>query len=607
MAVQAVNAREIPLDEQVQLYLGREWARIKDPFPGIKPMDLMWGVRCFQNLVKPDWNLSLYVEPLRRIIRGGYPFATHHGQDIEQAMDGSLTLFGWRTLLFFLMMKGTWSESMVCSLPIHEICRTCCDFANTPDGPQLLLLRLIQIATDWNFDIPADPSAKEVLTRELKKPDIQVAFPWKLVQILFARANSNEYLYEICTDKDVEEVLIRMLDRQLQEVPVSRWPSKIAFVASIAKNFAPRMGRPLVLCDDPDSKRVGALLTTIVHQNRVRVIQKAVDTLVDSYSFEPEDLWSPPPPFLAPREDFDLPNVQRMPSGEGSVFISGPLMIRCVSDLNQHYLVTYNMETKEAVWVFDAFRDGMEVQQVDENTLALHFEERLMLLDAQSGDTLGSLEMEEAPLSLHVSPDLTVYRLINERVDVSRWDLEQQKLVPIAQHDIVTKHYNKLLGLSSHCGYYIAANHFVIFDPRGQMLHLPSTADIALKGDKLYTLSDDEKQTMLAVRSLADLTIESKLVINAVDYRFGKILDEGWVVLFQGIYRFPTFVDIAAQKVRIHKVELIDNKPYIHPKTGAVYDLEGGKRYTPNGLVRFVSRDITSILHIDEENRWYVI
>lgn len=343
------------------------------------------------------------------------------------------------------------------------------------------------------------------------------------------------------------------------------------------------------------------------------------------------------------------------------VFIHGSLMMG-VYDARTTYggkgvpphLLAYDMNTEKMVWGIPLTPLSLEDPSLNTNAtpmtfgiprmgpagyslkrvgelLSLQFagEKTLLFIHPETGEFDSSLELPEASTDryncLHISPKGFGYQMVHKdrdriliggRIIDKRWNSSFEAKTP----------GGLFRPFSTHCGFQQDfEDRLVLFGPTGDQITIEDCMTAEAQDDKLYSIEKDpvdKDKCLLKVRTLKGDSevvsgVEKSIPLNLKNASFGKICQNGQLVLFSGRFSdtSPIFVDLHRQEVTYsqHKFPSYA-KHVINPDLGELWtwDQISHKiwKISSTSITLMGSMESgrgTTLLHADKADRLYFV
>jgi hypothetical protein len=627
----------------------------------------------------------------RRVCQTGFPFSLLESHPTEHALKRALDYDS--ILSHFMMLEDSWmSESELDErfggpfqrLQASEIAKACSDlkraYVRDKDNKAgYYLLWLIKQATECVYEIPEKSSFNDVTIAKVLSEFF--AGPGSLrnaanfVEILHSRSSRlDRSLYQEFLDQKSRSICLNFAVRQLVEIPMNKWPSKVVIITDLLETEALEnklaITRALASSKDPATSEVGNHLLAALTACSLREAIPHFNALTEllphfNYTHIMIIFGRPFIEFCHDRSCFkeDPEFTKRLRfNNRREVFVHGSLMmgvynntsITCEGKRIPPHLLAYDMNTEKMVWgipltpislkaplnasaapmTFDPLRmssAGYFLKRVGE-LLSLHFagEKKLHFIHPETGEFDSTLELPEASINerdcLHVSPKGFAYQmlyksqgriLIGGRIIDKRWNPSFEVATPDGM----------FCPFSTHCGFQQNSKaSLVLFGPTGDQATIEGCIAAKAQDDKLYSIEKDpvnKDKCLLKVRMLKDDSevisgIEKSISLNVRQASFGKICQNGWVILFVDSF----FDDISSIFVNLNSQEITYSSHKFSSDAEHVINADSGELWTwdqiSHKIWKVSSANITlmgsmksgrgtTLLHVDKADRLYFV
>ncbi len=474
------------------------------------------------------------------------------------------------------------------------------------------LLWLIKQATGCVYEIPEkisfnDTTIAKVLS-EFFAGSGSLTNAANFVEILHSRSSRlDQSLYQEFLDPKSCSIFLNFAVGQLVEIPMDKWPTKAGIITDLFETITPEsklaVARALASSKDSTTSEVGnhflAALTARSLREAVPHFNALTELLPNfNYTHVGIIFGRPFVEFCHDRSIFkkDPEFTKRLHFNDmRKVFIHGSLMMG-VYDTRTTYggkgvpphLLAYDMNTEKMVWgipltpipledpslntsatpmTFGLPRmgpAGYSLKRVGE-LISLQFvgEKTLHFIHPETGEFDSTLELPEASTDrydcLHISPKGFAYQMVHKdrdriliggRITDKRWNSSFEAKTPSGM----------FRPFSTHCGFQQDfEDRLVLFGPTGDQVTIEGCMAAEAQDDKLYSIEKDpvdKDKCLFKVRTLKGDNevvsgIEKSISLNVKEASFGKICQNGQVILFAGRFSdtSPVFVTLDSQEV----------------------------------------------------------
>lgn len=564
----------------------------------------------------------------RKVCQTGFPFSLLDNSNTEIALRHALE--DYDSILFHLMtLEGTWMSEQELDerfggpfkrLQASEIAETCSDLKrayirNGDNKAGYYLLWLVKQAAGCGYEIPEKDSfnnstVAKVLSQFFADSG-SLTNASSFVEILHYRSSRlDESLYQGFLDPKSSSIFLNFVARQLQDIPMDKWPSKASIITGLFETITPEsklvVAKILVSSKDLTTSKVGnhllAALTARSLREAVPHFNALVELLPNFNHTHVEIIFGRPfIEFCHDRSIYkkDPEFTKRLHFNDmRKVFVHDSLMIGVYDTRTTFggkgvppHLLAYDMNTEKMVWgipltpilledlslntsatpmTFGIPRmgsKGYRLKKVGEY-LSLHFvgEKKLHFIHPETGEFDSILELPEASKDtydcLHISPKGFAYQMV---------DKDQGRI--LIGGKIIDKQWNSSFEsktpsgffrpFSTHCGFQQDfEDKLVLFGPTGDQITIQDCMAAEAQDDKLYSIEKDplhKDKCLLTIRTLkidneVVSGVEKSISLNVKEASFGKICQNGQLILFSGNFSdtSPIFVDFNSQVTYSH-------------------------------------------------------
>jgi hypothetical protein len=535
------------------------------------------------------------------------------------------------------------------------------------------LLWLIKQATGLAYKIPDKSSfnnatVAKVLSECFASSDFPKN-PANFVEILHSRSSRpDRYLYQEFLDQGSSSIFLDFAVRQLVDIAMDRWPNKADIITDLLAIATPERklaaAKDLSLSKDPITSKIGNhLLAGLTLSSLTDVIPhfNALIDLLPNFNYTDIEIIFGRP-FVEFCHDSSIYKnakfAKRLNFNDmRKVFIHGSLMMGVFTTHGNTgmppYLLAYDMNTEKMVWGIPLTPRSLEAPSLNTSVtpttfgiprigpagyflekmgelLFLHFagENKLHFIHPETGNFDFTLELPGASTDsddLHISPKGFAYQIVHKdkdriliggRIIDKRWNSSFETKTPSGL----------FRPFSTHCGFQKDfEDSLVLFGPTGGQVTIEDCMAAEAQDDKLYSVEKDpgdNNKCLLKIRTLKDdeevfSGVEKSIPLNLKDVYFGKVCQNGQLVLFSGRFSdiSPIFVDLHTQKVTYSQHKFPFNaKHIINADSGELWtwDQESHKIWkvssTTITLMGSMESDRgTTFLHVDKADHLYFV
>lgn len=543
------------------------------------------------------------------------------------------------------------------------------------------LLWLIKQATGCVYEIPEKSSCNnQTVAKVLSEFFIGLGFvrnSANFVEIFHSRSSKgDQFLYQEFLDQQSCLIFLNFAVQQLVEIPMDRWPRKAYIIINLLQTVLHEgkldIARALILSKDPITLEVGshllAALTVLSLREAVPHFTALIERLPNCTYVDIENIFGYPfIKFCHERFIYkkDPGFTRRLHFNDmRQVFVHGSIMMgvydtRTISGGKRAppWLLAYDMNTEKMVWgicvkpislenpsvniseapvMFGIPRrgpSGYSLNRVGEwLSLQLVGEKTVYFIHPETGEYDSTLELPEvfknAYDCLHISQNGFGYQMV--RKDGEKI-LIGGKIVDKRWHSsfevTLSNNFGSFRSLSTHCGFQqpLQARKLVLFGPTGDQVTIEDCMAVEAHGNTLYSIEKDpvdKDQRLLQVRTLqcdneVVSAVEKSIPLNLKEVSFGKICQNGQVILFtgRGIETSPVFVNLNSQEIIYsqHKIPT-DAERFVNADSGELWTWDelsekiwkvSSSNSTLMGSMK--SGRGTTLVHVDKADRLYFV